>query len=124
MGSTYRGPICGGRMKRRPLRKPYEEDRFEIMRGLFGQSLCKRLFSAMEEAQCRAPSLQRALFGWFLYKELLRLAGPHFAKSSLLGDFRRGFFVERRFAKGGSSSVQKRLSQSICRLPVLDMIKS
>ena len=37
MGSTYRGPICGGRMKRAPLRKPYEEDpSFEIMRGLFG----------------------------------------------------------------------------------------
>ena len=36
MGSTYRRPICGGRMKRAPLPKPYEEDPFEIMRGVFG----------------------------------------------------------------------------------------
>ena len=36
MGSTYREPICEGRIKRAPLRKPYEEDPFEIMRGLFG----------------------------------------------------------------------------------------
>ena len=36
MGSTYRRPICGGRMKRAPLPKPNEEDPFEIMRGLFG----------------------------------------------------------------------------------------
>ena len=34
--------------------------------------------------------MQRALFGWFLYKELLRLAGPHFAKGSLLGIFAEG----------------------------------
>ena len=36
MGSTCRGPISGGRMKRASLRKRYEEDPFEIMRGLFG----------------------------------------------------------------------------------------
>ena len=36
MGSTNRRPICGGRMKRAPLWKPYEEDPFEIIRGLFG----------------------------------------------------------------------------------------
>ena len=53
----------------------------------------------MQGAFLRKASLQKALFGWFLYKELLRLAGPHFEKSSLQGDFRRGFFVERRFAK-------------------------
>ena len=75
----------------------------------------------MQGAFLRKAPLQRALFGWFLYKELLRLAGPHFAKGSLLGDFCRGLFVERHFAKGGSSSVQKRLSQSICKLPVLDI---
>ena len=76
---------------------------------------------SMQGAFLRKAPLKRDLFGWFLYKELLRLAGPHFAKSSLQGDFRRGLFVERRFAKGGSSSVQKRLSQSICTLAVLDI---
>ena len=95
MGSTYRGPICGGHMKRAPLQKPYEEDPFEIMRGLFGQSLQKALFGygrgSMQGAFLRKGPLQRALFGWFLYKELLRQAGPHFAKGSLLRDFCRGF---------------------------------
>ena len=44
MGSTYRGPIFGGRMKRAPLRKPYEEDLFEIMRGLLDSLLAKGSF--------------------------------------------------------------------------------
>ena len=35
MKSTHRGSICGGPMKRALLRKSYEEDPFEIMRGLF-----------------------------------------------------------------------------------------
>ena len=38
----------------------------------------------MQGAFIKKAPLQRALFGWFLYKELLRLAGPHFAKGSLL----------------------------------------
>ena len=36
MESTYIESILEGPMKRAPLRKPYEEDPFEIMRGLFG----------------------------------------------------------------------------------------
>ena len=40
----------------------------------------------MQGAFLRKAPLQRVLFGWFLYKELLRLAGPHFAESSLLRD--------------------------------------
>ena len=34
----------------------------------------------MQGAFLKKAPLQRALFEWFLYKELLRLAGPHFAK--------------------------------------------
>ena len=32
MGSTYRGPVCGGLIKRALLREPYEEGPFEMMR--------------------------------------------------------------------------------------------
>ena len=92
MGSTYRGPICGG-WKRLNAGRFFEE----------------------------GPLAEGPVWMFFFYKELLRLAGPHFAKGSLLGDFCRGLFVERHLAKGGSSSVQKRLSQSICRLPILDI---
>ena len=124
MGSTYRGPNCGGRMKRAPLWEPYEEDPFDIIRGLFWiVSLQKTLFGygkgSMQGAFLRKAPMLRALFGWFRYKELLGLAEPHFAKGSLLGAFCRGIFVERHFAKGGSSSVRKCLFQSICRFPVL-----
>ena len=31
MGSTYRGPVYGCPTKSVPLRKPYEEDAFEMM---------------------------------------------------------------------------------------------
>ena len=31
MGSTYRGPVYGCPIKSVPLRKPYEEDAFEMM---------------------------------------------------------------------------------------------
>ena len=44
----------------------------------------------MPGAFLRKAPLQRALFEWFLYKELLRLAEPHFAKGSLLGIFAEG----------------------------------
>ena len=57
-------------------------------------------------------SLQRASY---------TIKGPHFANGSLLGAVCSGFFVEGHFAKGGSLSVQKRLAQSICRLPVLNI---
>ena len=37
MGSTYIELVCGDPMKRIPLRDPYEEGPFEIMRkGIFG----------------------------------------------------------------------------------------
>ena len=32
MGSTYRGPVCGGPLKRAFLREPYEDGPFEMMR--------------------------------------------------------------------------------------------
>ena len=48
-----------------------------IAKGSF--RLWKRL-----NAGCLLEERQRALFGWFLYKELLRLAGPNFAKGFLL----------------------------------------
>ena len=44
----------------------------------------------MQGAFLRKAPLQRALFGWFLYEEFLRLAGPHFAKGFLLGGFAEG----------------------------------
>ena len=60
-----------------------------MQRALFGYGR-----GSMHGAFLKKAPLQRALFEWFLYKELLRLAGPHFAKGSLLGDFCRGLFVE------------------------------
>ena len=98
MGSTYRRPICGCRMKRASLQQPYEENPFEIMIGLFWiVSLQKALSGykrgSMQGAFLRKAPLQRAMFGWFLCKELLRLAEPHFAKGSFLGAFCRGLFT-------------------------------
>ena len=45
MESTYRGPVCRGPMKRTPLREPYEEGPFEIMReGLLDSLFPKGFF--------------------------------------------------------------------------------
>ena len=48
----------------------------------------------MQGAFLRKARLQRTLFGWFIYKELLKLDTPHFAKGSLLEAFCRGLFIE------------------------------
>ena len=76
MGSTYRGPICGCRMKRAPLREPYKEYPFEIMRGLFWiVSLQKALFSyergSIQGAFLRKALLQRACLDGIVTKSSL-----------------------------------------------------
>ena len=44
----------------------------------------------MQGALLRKAPLQRVLFGWFLYKELLRLAGPHLQRPLSWGIFEEG----------------------------------
>ena len=72
MGSTYRRPICGGRMKRAPLPKPYEEDPFEIMRAFW------------------IVSLQRALFGYGRGS----MQGAFLKKAPFRGPCLNGFFTK------------------------------
>ena len=68
MGSTYRGPVCGGPMKRAPLQEPYEEGPWAFTEGTYWKDilegplfvhsctskglLCEKLFM---ESTCRGP---------------------------------------------------------------------
>ena len=53
----------------------------------------------MQGAFLRKAPLQRALLGWFLYKELLRLAEPHFAKALYWEIFAEGSLLRDTLQK-------------------------
>ena len=77
----------------------------------------------MQGAFLRKAPLQRACLDGFFTKSSLDYQDPILQRALYWGIFAEGSLLrlERHFTKGGSSSVQKRLSQSICRLPVLNV---